>query len=154
MFWGGGGVGPYQLNPKCQDLSKSECFGGVGGMVHTNSTQSAKICPNLNVLGRWGVVHTNSAQSAKISPNLNVFRRWGDGPHQLNPKCKDLYKSELSGGEGGAKICPNLHFRSRPTFLKYLSRGTQGILSKIFAKLNSGSPCPWRLMNEKNLEPL
>ena len=37
-----------------------------------------------------------------------------------------------------AKSCPA---PPRPTFLKYLSGDTQGFLSKIFAKPNSGRPC-------------
>ena len=98
MFWGGGG-GPYQFNPKFQDLSKSEFFGEVGEGGWSIPTQpSAKICPNLNVLGSWG-----------------------DGPYQLNPKCQDLSKSEFFGEVGvvhtnstqSAKICPNLNVLGR-----------------------------------------
>ena len=80
------------------------------------------------------MVQTNSTQSAKICPTVHFFLG-GAGPDQLNPKCKD----------------PNLHFRgggwwSRPTFLKYLSTGTQGILSKIFAKSNFVS-LQWRIQD-------
>ena len=64
----GGDRGPDQLNPKCQDLSKSAFEGGV---VQTNSTQSAKICPNLYFQGGGVVVQTNSTQSAKICQNLH-----------------------------------------------------------------------------------
>ena len=138
--------GPDQLNPNCQDLSKSAFSGwGVGGcavvvvVVQTNSTQSAKICPNLHFQGGGGgpdqlnpkcqdlpksafggegaglvVVQTNSIQSAKIC----IFRG-GCGPDQLNPKCQDLSKSTFGGGAvvvqtnstQSAKICPNLHFQ-------------------------------------------
>ena len=93
----GGGGCPDQLNPKCQDLSKSAFWGWwsrltqpkvsksvqiciLGGgvvVVQTNSTQSVKICPNLHFfLG--GVVQTNSTQSIKICPNLH-FRVGGGG---------------------------------------------------------------------------
>ena len=54
---GGGGGGPDQLNPKCQDVSKSACSGGLGGglvVVQNNSTQSVKICPNLHIGGGGG----------------------------------------------------------------------------------------------------
>ena len=69
---------------------------GGGGEVQTSSTQSAKICSNLNFQGG---VQTDSTQCAKI----------------------DLSKSEFFlGGEvvvvqtnstQSAKICPNLHFQ-------------------------------------------
>ena len=69
----GGGGGPDKLNPKCQDLSKSTLEGGV---VQTNSTQSAKICPNLHFWWWWwgggSGVQTHSTQSAKICPNLHL----------------------------------------------------------------------------------
>ena len=64
------GGGPDQLNPKCQDLSKS-AFSGAD--VQTNSTQNAKICPNLHfqrVEGGGGPDQLN--QSAKICPNLHL----------------------------------------------------------------------------------
>ena len=64
-----------------------------GGVVQTNSTQSAKICPNLHFQGEGrGVVQTNSTQSAKICPNLH-----SGGGIQTN-------------STQSAKICPNLHF--------------------------------------------
>ena len=66
----GGGGGPDQLNPKCQDLSKSAFSGGGQGVVQTNSTQSAKICPNLH---SGGGIQTNSTQSAKICPNQHFW---------------------------------------------------------------------------------
>ena len=158
--WGwGGGFGPDKLNQKCQDLSKSAfegavwsrptqpkmlrsvqiCILGGGGVIQANSTQSAKICPNLHFGGwcgpdklkprvprsvqicMWGgggggvLIQTNSTQSAKICPNLHFGRGWCD-PDQLNPKCQDLCKSAFRGmvwsrqtETKSAKICPNLH---------------------------------------------
>ena len=50
-----GGGGPDQPNPKWQDLSKSAWGGRRGGVAQTNSTQSAKIFPNLHFQeGRGG----------------------------------------------------------------------------------------------------
>ena len=104
----GDGGGPDQLNPKCQDLSKSALEGGV--VFETNSTQSAKICPNLHFWWWWwwwggSGVQTHSTQSAKICPNLHL----GEG----------------GGGRG---------WWFRPTFLKYLSGATQRILNQKFWK--------------------
>ena len=177
----GGGGSPDQLNPNCQDLSKSAFSGwGAGGcgvlvvVVQTNSTQSAKICPNL--LFRGGgevVVQTTSTQSAKICLNLHfqggggwwwsrptqskvprsAFRGGGGvDPDPLNPKCQDLSKSTWGGGGGGCgsrptqpkvprsvQICifggGGRGWWFRPTFLKYLSGGTQGILNQKFWQL-------------------
>ena len=105
-LWGAGGGGPDQLNPKCQDLSKSAFSGGGEVVVQTNSTQSAKICLNLHFRGGDGgvvVVQTNSIQSAKIC----IFRG-GGGPDQLNPKCQDLSKSAFSGGREGLVVQTNI----------------------------------------------
>ena len=80
------------------NLQQFVCLFTKDIVVQTNSTQSAKICPNLQF--RSGMVQTNSTQSAKICPNLQF--RSGDGPDQLNPKCQDLSKSGISGmGEEG-----------------------------------------------------
>ena len=92
---GGGGGCPDQLNPKCQDLSKS-AFGGGGGVVQTNSTQSAKICPNL----RGGGGYSRSTQP-KVPRSVQIFGGGGVVPDQLSPKCQDLSKSEFGGGGGG-----------------------------------------------------
>ena len=118
---GGGGFGPDQLNPKCQDLSKSAL-----GVVQTNSKIKYQ---DLSKSAFWGgvyLVQINSTQSSKICPNLH----WFGGPDQLNLKCQDLSKSAFWGWGGGvgvvdlvqtnstqsAKICPNLHWGwSRPT---------------------------------------
>ena len=51
---------------------------------------------------------------------------WG-GPDQLNPKCQDLSKFAFSGGAGGG-------WCFRPTFLNYLSGGTQRMLNQKFWK--------------------
>ena len=57
-----------------------------------------------------------------------------------------LVSTHQTNSTQSAKICPNLHFQGgrgwwfRPTFLKYLSWGTQGILSTNFAMPYSGSP--------------
>ena len=106
------------------------CIWGEGGLVQTNSTQSAKICPNLHFQGsgRGVVVQTNSTQSAKIYPNLH-FQWWGEGVVVQTDSTQST------------KICPNLHFEGgrgwwfRQTFLKYLNGGTQGILNQKFWQL-------------------
>ena len=108
-------------------VTSKSAFSGVGGwvMVQTNSTQSAKICPNLLFWMEEGGgpdIQTNSTQIAKICPNLHfqgcgwawprptqpklprsvqicIFEGGvGGGQDQLNPKCQDLSKSAFGGG--------------------------------------------------------
>ena len=71
-------------------------------LVQTNSTQSAKICPNLHFFdgrgsGCWS--RPTKPTSAKICPNLHFQGGWG-GSDQLNPKCQNLSKSAFLRGEG------------------------------------------------------
>ena len=70
-------TGRDQLNPKCQDLSKTAFSrgggGGGGARGQTNSTQSVQIC----IFSGGGGVQTNSTQSAKICPNLHFGRGGG-----------------------------------------------------------------------------
>ena len=103
-IWGGGG--PDQLNPKCQDLSKSAFLGERergGGPDQLNPKCQDLSKSAFSVLGEGVVVQTDSTQSAKICPNLH------------------------GGGGGGGWF--------RLTFLKYLSGGTQGILNQKFWQL-------------------
>ena len=92
------------------------------GWVQINSTQSAKICPNLHWEG--GVVQTNSTQSPKSALKGGGGRLWS---RPTQPKVPNLH----GGGGGGVR-----GWWSRPTFLKYLSGGTQGILNTNFANWN------------------
>ena len=94
----------------------------------------------------WGIQRLVSTHQFPHNPrDVQTCIFWGVvgvgvgcvGLDQLNPKYQDLSKSAFFGegvGEGGGSW-------SRPTFLKYLSRGTQGILSTNFAIPYSGSPC-------------
>ena len=94
---------------------------GIQRLVSTHQLQHNPKVPRSVQICIWGlggwrvggcVVQTKSTQSAKICPNLN-FRREGEGRGSW----------------------------FRPTFLKYLSGGTQGILSTNFAMPYSGRPC-------------
>ena len=156
--WGlGGGFGPDQLNQKCQDLSKSAfegavwsrptqpkmlrsvqiCILGGGGVIQANSTQSAKICPNLHFGGwcgpdklkpkvprsvqicMWGGGCSSRPTQPKMLRSVQIYILGGGGVIQakLNPKCQDLSKSVFQGmvwsrqtETKSGKICPNLHF--------------------------------------------
>ena len=90
---------------------------GAGGWSRSTETQSAKICPR-----------STATESAKICPNLHGGG--GAGPGQVKPKCQDLSKSTFGGGEWAG-----IGGWFRPTFLKYLSRDTQGILNQKFWQL-------------------
>ena len=93
-------------------------------LVQTNSTQSAKICPNLHFFdgrgsGCWS--RPTKPTSAKICPNLHFQGEWG-GLDQLNPKCQNLSKSAFLRGEGMPRSVQIFIFRggvggwwSRPT---------------------------------------
>ena len=105
------GVIQANSNPMCQDLSKSAFLRGRGS--RPTQTQSAKICLNLHFLG-------------------------GGDPGQIKPKVPRSVQMCIWGGWSkptqtqSAKICPNLHLGGwwfRPTFLKYLSGGTQEIFN-------------------------
>ena len=107
-----------QLNQKCQDLSKS-AFSGGG----SRSTQPKD----------------------KVPRSVQICIGKGGGPDKLNPK------SQICIEEGGAVVVQTNSTQSaksawggeggrgwwsRPTFLKYLSGGTQGILNTNFANWN------------------
>ena len=91
-------------------------------LVQTNSTQSAKICPNLHFFdgrgsGCWS--RPTKPTSAKICPNLHFQ---GGGLRPTQPKVPKSVQICIFEGGGDAKICPNLHFSgwgggwwSRPT---------------------------------------
>ena len=99
------GGGQDQVNPKYQDLSKSAFSEGKGEgegvVVQTESTQSAKICPNLHVgLGGCRPTKPKVPKSVQIC----ILGEWrggeGGGPDQLNPKWQDLSKSAFLRGRG------------------------------------------------------
>ena len=96
--WGlGGGFGPDQLNQKCQDLSKSAFEGAVWSRpTQPKMLRSVQIC----ILGGGGVIQANSTQSAKICPNLH-FGGWC-GPDKLKPKVPRSVQICMWGGGGGA----------------------------------------------------
>ena len=153
LHWGGGGKRggvPDQLNPKCHYLSSHLHWGRRGGVPDQLNPK----CHNLSNICIWGVgvVQTNSTQSVKICPNLHWREGWCSRPTQPKvPRSVQICIFGGGGGEGGsgvqthptqsAKICPNLHWGGggrgwwfRPTFLKYLSGGTQRILNQKFWK--------------------
>ena len=91
------------------------------------------ICKNHNNLSDRGHLVTRRYPSGiQWLVSTHHFQQFLD---QLNPKCQDLSKSAFLGGRGG------VGWWFRPTFLKYLSGGTQGILNTNFAMPYSGSPC-------------
>ena len=83
-------------------------------------------------------------------PDTCKTRRYPWGIQRLVSTHQLVHKSRGMGVRGevlvysrptqiqSAKSCPALPI---PTFLKYLSGSTQGILSKRFVKPNSGRPC-------------
>ena len=75
-------------------------------MVQTNSTRSAKICPNLH-FWRGGGDGPRPTQP-KVPRSVQICIGGGDdGPDQLNPKCQDLSKSAFLGeGDGPDKLNP------------------------------------------------
>ena len=94
-------------------------------------SQSAKICPNLHFQGGEGGPAKPNSESPCIADSLSHTTC----PDQLNPKCQDLSKYTFSGGEGWRVVVVQTNI------LKYLSGGTQGILTKIISKPNSGNLC-------------
>ena len=76
-IWGLGGDDPDQLNTKWQDMSKSAFSARRRGVVvQTNSTQSAKICPNLHFWGRGevGEVRANIPEILEC-PHSSIFEQ-------------------------------------------------------------------------------
>ena len=101
---------------------KSIGGGGTHDQLKSKVTQSGQI-----YMGGGAYSRPTQIQCAKIYPNFH-FGGGGIVETNSNSKCQDLPKFSFSGGEGGE------WGYSRPTFLKYLSGGTQGILHQKFSK--------------------
>ena len=91
QFFGGRGVLESQ-NPKCQDLSKFQFL--VGGCSGKSKPKVPRLV-QISIFG-WGVVWKVKTQSAKIGPNFNL----GVVLESQNPKCQDLSKFQFFGGRG------------------------------------------------------
>ena len=98
------------INIKSYKIPRTSCY----------TLSTTERLHNVNRRTRW---YPREIQQLVCTYELPETRRGeeGGGPDQLNPKCQDLSKSAFSEGGGW--------WWFRPTLLKYLSGGTQGILA-------------------------